>query len=142
VTSTFNLHPSKDFPMLLPPPVQFRKRRPQRSPAIQAALTLVKATYSPTPSPVLTLVFDRAVNIEKFSGGSIELDDAANTGKLCVGGSATLSDPETLSIALQEVTTITGSGVHLTASRDSGIIAANDGGSWSGCTNLPIPFST
>jgi hypothetical protein len=114
-----------------------RRKRVQPGPPARTPLALVTATYSPTPSPVLTLVFDSAIDLAGYNGAELTLTDG-NTSKQYTGGTATKVNPVTAQIPLVGGTTITATGVHLTATNANGILAAKGGGSWSGCTNRPM----
>ena len=70
--------------MIIPiPPKSHRKRPPKvRKPSATvptppAALVLVSAAYQTFDDPILTLVFDRAINIDAFEGPGIFINDGA-----------------------------------------------------------------
>jgi hypothetical protein len=101
---------------------------------------LVSATYDHT-APTLTLVFDRAVEIDGFSGSAISVEDAQeNFFRYDGNGGAELLGPATVRITLIPIDDATGTGVRLSASAASGIVAVSDGGIWAGASDLGLPF--
>jgi hypothetical protein len=104
------------------------------------ALTLVGATYDHTV-PALTLVFDRPINVDALNGSVIIVEDAQeNFFRYDGQGGAELLGPATLKLTLIPIDDAAGTGVRLSASALSGIVAADDGGTWAGVTNLTLPF--
>jgi len=88
--------------------------------------------------PSLTLVFDRPINIGGLVGTAILVDDAEQTYNS--SGGAALLDPATVKLTLVSIDDPTGPGILLSASALSGIVAVDDGGTWPGVSNLPLPF--
>lgn len=108
------------------------------SSAPPVALTLVAASYS--TAAWVRLSFDRDINIAAIHVGAIIVSDA-NTGQTYVGsGVATRIATQTVQVPLAILTTSTGSGIKLTASGATGIVAVNDGGTWGGVSQLVLPF--
>ena len=128
--------------MLTPPPVKYPRRRrrrlrPRSSPP-PAALTLASAIET---EGVLTLAFDRAIDIGALDGSQIIVDDGAITGTQWQAvGAATLIDPATVEIGLVEVGPWAGPDMRLSATAGTGIVAADDGGTWAGVSDLELPF--
>ena len=119
-------------------PRRRRKRHavvPQQAPI---ALTLVGAEYDSGTWSV-TLVFDRAVSIAAFDGAQIVVADADN-GWLLQGAWASLDNPVTVQVGLDQVGSAEGSGVLLDAGASSGIVAVDDASAWAGVENLQLPF--
>lgn len=119
------------------PPKKAHKRQPK--PRIARILTLTAATYQPATSVRLT--FDRPVDIAALNVAAIGVDDGAINHIVLQGtGTPTLIDPQTVQIPLSTVTMSSATQVLLTASAATGISAVDDGGTWSGRTNLVLPF--
>jgi hypothetical protein len=130
--------------MLLPALRRFHRRRgyepPQRPAVVPVALVLVGASYDYT-GPTLTLVFDRAIDIDALSGSAIGVEDAQeNFFRYTGDGGAELLGPATVRITLIPFDDAGGTGVRLTASGLSGIVAVDDGGTWAGVSELALPF--
>jgi hypothetical protein len=132
----------------LPIPI-FRRRRGRARrnetapiPPPPAPLALLGAVYSDEPpAATLTLVFDRPINIAALVGTAIVVDDGAQTYLLYnATGGAELLDPTTVKLTLIAVDSPIGGSILLSATGLSGIVAADDGGTWLGVTNLPLPF--
>src|SRR5687768_9711165 len=124
--------------MPLPPaivPSKPRVRRKRRVPAPStpppAALVLVAATYSDSP-PTIRLTFGRAIDIAGLDGGQITLDDGNFGVRYVATGPAALFDAQTVDIELAELEPFEGTGVLLTATGATGIVAVDDGGTWAG----------
>jgi hypothetical protein len=133
--------------MLVFPPTVFRNRRdtdrtpfdPLPTPP-PAALTLVAATYDiETESVVLT--FDRAVDATAYDPAQITVQDGLYAGGLFVGsGPASVVNPATIQVFLEQIGSPTVSDVELSATALTGIVATDDGGTWNGVTGLVLPF--
>ena len=133
--------------MLLPATPLFRRRRggPKKAastpPTPPQPLMLVSASYESETPALLTLVFDRAINIGAINGAAIIVDDAQQSFlKYNATGGAVLLDPTTLRLTLVSIDDPSGDSIVLSASAASGIVAVDDGGTWEGCTNLLLPF--
>lgn len=130
--------------MLVLPPVPFRRRRGRVKtapvPPPGAPLMLVSADYNESDA-TLTLQFDRAVNIAALNGAAITVRDGSIDNAIYNGISAvSMIDPRTIYLTLVSVGPYNIPGVTLTVTAQSGIAAANDGGTWAGATNLAVPF--
>src|SRR5689334_6449040 len=128
--------------MLTIPPTQFRKRhKPAKRKAAPApapppvALTLVAASYD-RGALMLTLQFDRAINIALLIGTAIVVNDGFGPQiSLDATGAASLLDPATLQVQMIFVGPYTPINVTLDAIAPNGIVAVDDGGTWDGVTN-------
>ena len=90
---------------------------------------------------LLTLVFDRAVNIDFFDGSAVLVYDGSITAQTYDGTSgAVLSDPVTIVVTLTAEDPYVAADVTMTASIGAGIVSADGGLPWVGCTNLVLPF--
>ena len=132
--------------MLTNPPTKYPRRRRHRFKprAAQAAppqeLILESATYS-KDAYTLTLTFDRAVALVGFDGTQITVnDDTQLSLSFDALGGATITSPDTVVLALNEVGSPTGPGQTFNATAETGIVAADDGGIWSGAVNQGLPF--
>ena len=105
-----------------------------------APLVLVAAAFS--EDETLTLTFDRAISVAGLDGTQVVVDDADLVGNRydASGGSVTVLSPASVRLAMTVIGLYTQSGVHLTASASSGIVAVDDGGTWAGVTDLALPF--
>ena len=102
-----------------------------------AGLVLISATFNGTFT--INLVFDRAIDVSGFNGPAITLIDGPD-GLLWQGQNATLLSDVSVRISLTNTGGATGDDVLLTATAASGIVASDDGGTWSGCSDLVLPF--
>jgi hypothetical protein len=123
----------------------FRHRaREQATPAAvpppPLALTLVAATYDIETESV-TLAFDRAVDASAYDPAAITVQDGVYAGGLFVGsGPASVINPTTIQVFLEQIGSPTVSDVELSATALTGIVATDDGGTWAGVTNVVLPF--
>ena len=126
--------------MLMLPPTEFRKRRGRPNSARPPfALTLVAAMYDPGTS--IRLSFDRPIDVAALVGSQIIVDDGVILGiQYEAQGTATMIDPATVEIGLLDVTGSSVPGVRLTAGAANGIVAVDDGGTWAGVSDVPLPF--
>ena len=119
-------------------------RRRYRATATQiplAALVLVSAVLGEEDPALLTLAFDRAVDLSAFDGSQVIVNDGALVGKVYAAtGPVTMLSPTTVAIVLVDVSEDYEPGVTLTASAATGIVAVDDGGAWDGVTDLALPF--
>ena len=124
----------------MPQEVSFTRARFPLPDAPPVPLTLVSASYDPA-EVFLTLVFDRAVNIGAYDGSGIRVDDDVfNVLEYNGTGGATLTGPATVLVTLSDDGNPPTGAPSLNASNASGIVAVDDGGTWAGATNLPLPF--
>ena len=100
---------------------------------------LVAAEF--TDEEMLTLTFDRAIDVSGLDGTQILVDDSIVVGSLYLAtGGTTMLTPASVRIAMAWVEGSTTPGLHLTAGAASGIVAIDDGGTWAGVTALELPF--
>jgi hypothetical protein len=127
--------------MLTVPPRPFLRRRPPRrsAPAAPAALTLVAAAFGKT-RVWARLTFDRAVDVSAFDPSSVWLGHQPNETRYDAAGPATLFTPQTVQVPLVAGARWFGAGTRLTAGAATGIVAADDGGTWAGVLGLALPF--
>jgi hypothetical protein len=130
--------------MFVPSVPKFRKRykplKRKDAEAPPAALTLVSATYDIETESV-TLAFDRAVDASAYDPAAITVQDGEFAGGLFVGsGPATVVNPTTIQVFLEQIGSPTVSDVELSATAATGIVATDDGGTWAGVTNVVLPF--
>jgi len=122
-----------------PPPYRKSKRikfpPPVAPPPV--ALVLVEAVYTSGLSVMLT--FDRAINVAAFNGFQITLRDGLQE-TLYQAGTASTPSANVAVLTLEQSGTYFGAETTLTATASTGIVAANDGGTWAGVTNLQLPF--
>jgi len=128
--------------MIIVPLIPFRRRR-KAGGAVQAppaALTLVSATYDIETESVI-LSFDRAVDVAGFDPAAITVQDGVYAAGLFVGsGPATVVNPTTIQVFLEQIGSPTVSDVELWATAGTGIVAVDDGGTWAGVTAVVLPF--
>jgi hypothetical protein len=131
--------------MLIIPATKFRNRRgrikPRKTEIAPAQELILESAAFDNDSVTLTLTFDRAIDIAGIVGGDIIVNDADITGNLYEAtGPATMLSPTTVRIELNGVSEATGTGVRLSAGAANGIVAVDDGGTWAGITDEPLPF--
>ena len=131
--------------LLRPIPLIYRKRsRPiRRAPRVVppvAPLMLVAATYD-ADGPKATLTFDRAVNVSAFEGSAINVNDPVSAAATFEGsGGAVLVSPAVIDVMLTPIDLPSGTVVTMSATALTGIVAADDGGTWAGVADLELPF--
>ena len=126
--------------MVVFPPVRYRKRHGRPRQRTRVALTLVAAEYEEGTAVLLT--FDRAVNIDAAVGGQLVLDDGQFSGMMYEGIAYALVGATTVRVELQSFGPSAGAGVTVSVGAGTGIVAAGDGQTWAGVTNLALPFPT
>ena len=117
------------------------KYKPRVVPApLLQTLTLVSASYDETV-PVLTLIFDRAINASAFVASQVIVTDGSINNTVYRGvGPATVEGPTRISVALVRLADAPPAPVTLTATALTGIIAVDDGGTWAGVSELGLPY--
>jgi hypothetical protein len=130
--------------MLLPLTSRYRRPRwrpqgPQvKAPAV--ALTLVEASFD-EGGPSLRLAFDRAIDVAGLAGGAIVVEAGNVTGTAYEAlGTATMDGPNAVVIGLLETGPSASSDTLLNAGPGNGIVAVDDGGAWSGASELVLPW--
>jgi hypothetical protein len=116
-----------------------RRRRRPRGTIAPAALNLVAAEYA--ESTWVQLTFDRPIDIGGLVGNTIVVNDGSMSGARWEAiGTATLMGPETVRIAVVDFASATGPATVLDVGAGNGIVAVDDGGTWGGVSELPLPF--
>jgi hypothetical protein len=120
-----------------PRPGRLRRMAPPgRRPA---ALTLVAATLEKNRAWV-RLRFDRAVDASGFVPAGVWVGVQPPGQRYDAAGPATLFNPQTVQVPLVAGVLYFGEGTRLTAPPTTGIVAADDGGTWTGADGLGLPF--
>ncbi len=138
--------------LFIPPPLQRILRRrivrggaatPTPPPPPPVPPVLIEASFD-AGTLVLTLGFDRAVDLEALDPSQIGVDDGPGTGLAYVGsGAATVLTPERFTLGMSDAGSSGGMAIVLLASASCGIVAADDGGVWAGTGSgvvLPYPM--
>jgi hypothetical protein len=103
---------------------------------------LIEASFD-AETLVLTLGFDRALDLSALDPSQIVVDDGPGTGELYVGsGAATVLSPSSFTLGMMDAGSSGGMAVLLIAGSATGIVAVDDGGVWAGTGSgvvLPIP---
>lgn len=140
----FRVQRSSFSVMLVISPTIYKKRRRWKEsagPVPPAALVLVSASFVAGTHPSVALVFDREVDVSGFNTNSIFVDNAVTTHQHYRGSSVlVIVGSGSISVRLTSIGSATGTGVTMNASANNGIIAADDGGTWAGATNLLLPY--
>ena len=127
-------------PTFTPAPRRVHRKRRAATKAPPAALTLLEAAYDEV-AQTLRLTFDRAIDVAGLAAGQLVVSDGVMTGTQYEGaGPGTLDGPAAVVIALLELGPWENPGTTLTATAGTGIVAVDDGGTWSGVTDLQLPF--
>ena len=126
--------------MLINLPRPYRKRPPKaKRTKAPAALTLVAAEYS--EAVYVRLTFDRAIRIVQMSTNQITVRDGLLSGNLFQGGEdAVLINPTTVEVSLVAIEEFTDEYIALYATASTGIKAVDDGGTWAGGWQIPLPY--
>ena len=132
--------------MLLPLTARYRRPRwrphgPQTTDAPPApALTLVEASFD-EGGPTVRLGFDRAIDIVGLVGAQITVDAGNVTGtQYQATGTATMDGPNAVVIGLVGLIPSGSPDTLLNAVAGNGIVAIDDGGLWSGVSELVLPY--
>jgi hypothetical protein len=104
------------------------------------ALTLVQATYPTDVVGSIDLKFDRAINIDGLDGTQIIVKDGVISGLVNDVAFGELRDPQTVRLYLEGIEDYSIPNELLTATGASGIVAVDDGGTWAGVSELPLPY--
>jgi hypothetical protein len=116
------------------------RKAPPAPPAPPAALTLVAASFDLDDFSVV-LTFDRGVDAAGLNAAAITLQDGEfAVGSFVGSGPATVINPTTIKVFLEEIGGPTVPDVELSATAATGIVAVDDGGTWGGVTALVLPF--
>ena len=130
--------------MLINPVKPFRKRRrikpnaPAKAPP--AALNLVAASLdNPGDPSEVVLTFDRAVDSSGMDPAQVTVG-TITTGGLYQGFKADQADPNIVHVSLTGIGEYDQSNIMMFATDATGIVAVDDGGTWSGTGGTGLPF--
>ena len=131
--------------MLTPFVPKFRRRRDrpvQSAKNAPPALTLLEAEFTFVgPGGALRLEFDRAIDLASFDPSQITVQDPNNTGFAFAGtGVVDTPDPQTVVVDMSQTGSSIGALDVMSATGATGIVAVDDGGTWTGATNLGLPY--
>jgi hypothetical protein len=134
-----------DSPIFIPAQPRVRRQRADAAtltPAPPAqALILQAAAYEEAEENAVVLTFDRAIDIVGLDGAQITVNDGVYVGSVFAAtGAATMLSPASVRIVMNPIGEAELGLVTLTASAASGIVAVDDGGTWAGLTDEPLPF--
>ena len=125
--------------LIIPPPIYRKRRGRAKRDVASPPLTLVAAYYN--EALWIQLTFDRAIDIAAIDPSQITVDDGQVSGLLFVGFSpATPVSPATVEIPLQKIASASGPNTLLSAGAGNGIVAADDGETWPGVSDVVLPF--
>ena len=127
-------------PFTITRPPRHRRRKSIGPATPPVALTLLEASFD-EGGPSVRLGFDRAIDIGGLNGSAIIVDAGNVTGTRYVAtGSATLDGPNAVVIGLVATIPSGSPDTLLDATAGNGIVAIDDGGLWSGATDLVLPY--
>jgi hypothetical protein len=107
---------------------------------VAPALTLLEASFD-EGAPSVRLAFDRPIDIDGLVGSAITVDAGNVTGmRYQATGVATMDGASAVVIGLVAVVPSASPDTLLTAGAGNGIVAIDDGGLWSGATDLVLPY--
>jgi hypothetical protein len=99
---------------------------------------LVGASFSPVTA-ILRLSFNKPVDVSGIFPGNLIVDDAASGAKW-EGVGAAMVNPSTVDVEMSELFPQAFADTRLNAQPPTGIVAVDDGGTWPGVTDVPLPF--
>lgn len=119
-----------------------RKRRVVPARAASAGPVLVSAAYDAgNDPPILTLTFDRGVDVSGLDGNEILVNDDSFTGlKYFATGGVSQPDATTVELLLTGDGFPGAAGLWVTAGAGNGIVGAEGEEAWAGVTELALPF--
>jgi hypothetical protein len=106
-------------------------------------LVLVAAELGADPfgEYLVTLTFDRAIDVAALDPSQVTLDDAAGAGWVYAGAAIdSRPDPRTLVLNMAATDVPATAENRLNATADTGIVAADDGAAWAGVAGVGLPF--
>lgn len=129
--------------MLKVAPPKYQKRSRPRvqfgaPPPVVTGPVLVEAAYD-AGSQVLSLRFDREINIGAIIPAVFEVFDGPNSFRL-TGSNASLDTPERVIMNMDTVDHATYEGVRMTAGAENGIVDA-ESAEWIGVSELELPYT-
>src|SRR5688500_16663840 len=120
--------------------ISFRRRREEirRTPPAVAPV-LVSASFDEN-ALMITLTFDRAVDVSGLVGAQVLVNDGNFSGMQHEAtGAVTVLSPTSVRVGLMDVQEWLEPGVTLTATGATGIVASDGGAAWAGVSNLELP---
>ena len=131
-------HPSSIF---FPAKTRKRRRRRVEGSAAVTGPVLVAASFD-APSGLLTLTFDRPVNV---TGGflvaeAITVLDGPNDAEYVNAPEVDGAGTTTLTVTMFGNAPFEGSGVTMTCGEGTGVVSAGDGEPWTGVADVVLPF--
>jgi hypothetical protein len=134
--------PIQTLPPFIPrKPIKYKPRVP--APVVVApppqALVLVAASFDPD-GPEVYLTFDRAIDIAGLIVGAFAVADGPDGHRLVGFESPFLIAPNQVQVLMHTVDSASGPDVLLSVEAANGIVAADDGGTWAGVSELSLPF--
>jgi hypothetical protein len=123
-------------------PLNRRRGHAKKSAPPAAAPVLVAAELVPDGDfAYVRLTFDRPVDVAALDAARVQVAEGPPAGTLWQGaGAGTLVAPDAVRIDLQPFDPFGGAGTTLTATADTGIVAAEGGAAWAGVSGLALPF--
>jgi hypothetical protein len=116
------------------------KYKPRVRPVPLETLNLVSAAYDESV-PVLTLVFDRAIDASGFASSQVSVNDGSfNMGLYGGTGEAIIVSPTTIQVALVRLSDAPAAPVTLSATVLTLLRAVDDGGTWAGVAGVGLPY--
>ena len=127
---------------VITPAIPFRRQRVRRiPPPPPVALTLVSAALEGEGDLVLRLTFDRAIDLDALDASQVSVNDGGGTGLAYAGADVDdTPEPQAVVLTLAETGPAVPGTTTLSASSATGIVAADDGGTWAGVTALELPY--
>ena len=129
--------------MLIKPIKLYRpRRRPagragqMPAPVVPPTLVAVAIDYENS----VELTFDRAIDVAGVDPAELSVDDASVGWSYVGAAPVTLVNPTTVRVTLQEAGDSTGPDTRMTVTAGNGIVALGDGGTWTGVSDVVIPF--
>jgi hypothetical protein len=121
-------------------PRRRRKRRAAVMSSSPSAPVLVSATFTIDDGGVLTLTFDRDVQLVSYDGSAISVVDGPGESRFDGAGGATMSGTTSVVVLTTYADVASGDDVELTASAATGIVSVDGSIAWTGATGLVLPF--
>ena len=136
--------------MLLPPtPLKFRKPATRGRgvrfgppPPLPVPLELMSAEFHIVGATKhVTIYFDRAIDIAGLAGAQISVQDGSTTHRQYLAtGTAVMVNDTGVDIVLVDNGAFAPDDFMMSATGSTGIVAVDDGGTWEGVLNLPLPY--
>lgn len=123
---------------VVPAKARVRRKRRQAPVAPPPALPLTAVEYH--ESGWVRLTFGRAIDIAAMVVGTVVVDDGDQGYQFVGTGTPTLTGPATVQVPLANHGTTPSLDTTLTVAPCNGVVAADDGGTFAGVSNVVIPF--